>query len=125
MGMEKLTNFGMKNSLILPSLANEFFTRLGDENDEAIYTYNDEYMKHLLRQSIKGGRCAASNQNYKTTTSHEVFYIISQELNVQGNICEIIGKYFEFTNKHRKIIEDEYDSQFDVYRDINQEDKEK
>ena len=37
---------------------------------------------------------------------------MSQELGVNGNICEILDKYFEYTNKHRKIIEDEYDSQF-------------
>ena len=44
-GMESLTAFGMKNSLTLPSLANRYFNSLRDENDEAIYTYNDEYMR--------------------------------------------------------------------------------
>ena len=39
MGMEKLTGFGMKNSLTLPSLANKYFNSLRDENDEPIYTY--------------------------------------------------------------------------------------
>ena len=38
MGMEELTNFGMKNSLTLPSLANKLFNSLRDENDEPIYT---------------------------------------------------------------------------------------
>ena len=46
---------------------------------------------------------------------------MSQDLGVDGNVCEILDKYFEYTNKRRKIMEDEYDSQFDVYRDINQE----
>ena len=32
-------------------------------------------------------------------------------------------KYFEYTDKHRKIIENENDSQFDDYRDINQEER--
>ena len=51
--MEELTGFGMKNSLTLPSLANEFFNSLRDESDEPIYTYNDEFMRHFVRKSIK------------------------------------------------------------------------
>ena len=50
-----------------------------------------------------------------------MFNKISKELNVQGNICEVIEKYFEYTNKHKKIRENEKDLQFDGYRDINQE----
>ena len=36
MGMEELTEFGMKNSLTSPSLANKYFNSLRDENDEPI-----------------------------------------------------------------------------------------
>ena len=36
MSMEELTEFGMKNSLTLPSLAKKFFNCLRDENDESI-----------------------------------------------------------------------------------------
>ena len=61
-GIEKLTAFGMKNSLTLPSLAKKYFNSLGDENDEHIYTYNDEVMIHFVRQSIKRGRCSTVNQ---------------------------------------------------------------
>ena len=55
MGMEELTGFSMKNSLTLPSSANKHFKSSRDENDEAIYTYNDEFMtfcktKHKKRQ---------------------------------------------------------------------------
>ena len=57
--MEKLTGFGMENSLTFPSLANKYFNSLRDENDEAVYTYNEELMNHFVRQSIKGGRCSA------------------------------------------------------------------
>ena len=54
-----------------------------------------------------------------------MFNIISKELNVNGedNVCEIINKYFEYTNKQRKLIEDEYDSQFNDYRDIDKEER--
>ena len=124
-GIEELTGFGMKNSLTLPSLANKYFNSLRDESDEPIYIYNDEIMRHFVRQSIKGGRCSALNQYYKSNISQEVFNFNSKELNVNGNdnICEIIDKYFEYTNKQRKIIEDEYDSKFKDYRDIDVEER--
>ena len=61
------------------------------------------------------------NQSYKSTFSDEVFKIISKELGVNGNICEILDKYFELTNKHKKISENEYDSKFKDYRDNDEE----
>ena len=65
----------------------------------------------MLEKSIKGGRCSALNQYYKSNFSKELFNIISEELGVNNNdnVCEIIDKYFEYTNAKRKIIEDEYD----------------
>ena len=100
MGMEELTEFGMKNSLTLPSLANKYFNSLRDENDEPIYTYTDPFMRNFVRKAIKGGRCNAFNQHYKSEISDEVFNIISKELNVDdGNICDILEKYFEFLKK--------------------------
>ena len=104
-GMEELTGFGMENSLTLPSLANKYFNSLRDENNETIYTYNDEYMRRFVRQSIKRGCCSASNQYYKSTISDQVFNIMSQDLGVNCSICKILDKYFEITNKRRKIIE--------------------
>ena len=114
-GMEELTRFGMKNSLTLPSMAIKKFNSLRDENDEVIYTYNDEFMRHSLRQSIKGGRCSALNQYYKSHISDEVSINITKELYINGNVCEILEKFLECTNKHRKIIKNEYDSQFNDY----------
>ena len=124
-GMEEVTGFGLKNCLTLPSLANKYFNSLRDESDEPIYTYNNEYMRHFVRQIIKGGRCSALNQYYKSNISKEVFNIISKELNVNGkdNVCEIINKNFEYTNKQRKIIEDENDSKFNDYRDNDEEER--
>ena len=54
--MEELTGFGMKNSLTLPCLANKYFNSLRDESDEPICTYNDEFVRHFVRQSIKARR---------------------------------------------------------------------
>ena len=98
--MEELTGFVMKNSLTLPSLANKFFNSLRDENDEPIHTYTDPFMRNFVRQSIKGGRRNSFNQHYKSECSDEVFDIISKELTVSGNICDILEKSFEFLNKH-------------------------
>ena len=125
MGMEELTEFGMKNSLTLPSLANKYFNSLRDENDEPIQTYTDPFMRNFVRESIKGGRCNAFNQHYKSEISDEVFIIISKKLNVNGNVCDILEKYFEFLNKHEKEYKKEFDSNYGDCRDINQKEKEK
>ena len=123
--MDELTGFGMKNSLTLPALAIKNFNSLRDENDEPIYTYNDEFIGHFVRQSIKGGRCLALNQYYASNISDEVFNIISKELdrNENANVCEILDKYFEYTEEQRKIIEEKYDSQFNDYRDNDEEER--
>ena len=73
MSMEELTGFGMKNSLTLPSLANKYFNSLRDENEEPIFTYTDTFMTIFVRKAIKGGRCNAFNQHFKSEISDEVF----------------------------------------------------
>ena len=103
MGMEELTGFGMKNSLTLPSLANKYFNSLRDENDEPIYTYTDPFVRNSVRRSIKGGRCNAFNQYYNSEVSDEVFNIISKELNVNGNICDLLEKYFKFLSMRNNM----------------------
>ena len=120
MGTEELTRFGMKNSLTLPSLANKYFNSSRDENDEPIYTYTDPFMRNFVRKAFKGGRCNAFNQHCKSEISDEVFNIISKELNVNGNICEILEKYFNFLNKYEKQYAKEFDSKYDDYRDENE-----
>ena len=125
MGMEELTGFGMKNSLTLPSLANKFFNSWRDENDEPIYTYTNPFMRNFVRKAIKGGRCNAFIQHYKSEISDEVFNIISKELNVNSNICKILEKSFKFLNKYEKQYAKEFDSKNDDYRDNDQKEKEK
>ena len=82
-------------------------------------------MRCFVRKAIKGGRCNAFNQHYKSQISDEVFNIISKELNFNGNICEILEKYFEFLNKYEKQYAKEFDSKYNDYRDIDQKEKEK
>ena len=96
----------MKNSLTLASLANKHFNSLRDENDEPIYTYMDPFMRNFVRKAIKGGRCNAFNQHYKSEISDELINIISKELNVNddSNDYEILEKYFDILKKHEETI---------------------
>ena len=80
-------------------------------------------MRNFVRKSIKGGRCNAFNQHYKSEISDEEFKIISEELNVKGNICDILEKYFEFFNKYEKQYTKEFDTKYDDCRDIDQKEK--
>ena len=73
---------------------------------------HDLFMRIFVRQSIKGERCVALNQFYKSSIWDEVFNIISKELGLNGNLCETLDKVFEYTKKQRKLLEDEYDSEF-------------
>ena len=60
-------------------------------------------MRNFVRNAIKGRRYNAFNQHYKSDFSDEVFKIISKELDFNGNICEILGKHFEFlVDKYEK-----------------------
>ena len=121
--MEELTRFGMKKSLILPSLASKNFNSLGDESEEPIYAYYDEFMRHFAKQIKKRGRCSALNEFYISNISDEVFNFIPKELDINGNVCEISEKYFEYTNKHRKITGNEYLSQLYDSRDNDEEER--
>ena len=39
-----------------------------------------------------------------------------KELNVNGNECEILEKYFEFLNEYEELCAKEFDSKYDDYR---------
>ena len=126
MGMEKLTIYFiscMQNILALPSLANNYFISLRDENDDPIYTYTDPFMRFFVRFSVKGGRCNSVNQHYKSEISDEFHKFISKELNSNGNICDHLERYFEFLNKYEKMYAKEFNSKNEDYRDINQKEK--
>ena len=52
-----------------------------------------------------------------------MFNIISKELDVNGNIRDLLEKYFNFLNKYEKQYAKEFDSNYDDYRDIDQKEK--
>ena len=61
-----------------------------DENDERTYTYNDKYMKWFVCQPIRGGLVCAFNQSYISIFCDDVLKILSEKLNVKGNVYDII-----------------------------------
>ena len=86
MGMEGLTNFSFENSLTLPSVASKNSKSLKNENYEPISIYTDSIMRSFVRKSVKGGRCNAFSQHFKSDISDEVFIFLSKVLNVNCNI---------------------------------------
>ena len=82
-------------------------------------------MRCFIRQPIKGGRVCAFNQYCKSKNCDDILKVISEELNVKGNIYDIIEAYLNYKNKYFKMYEKEYESQFNDYRDHDEEVKEK
>ena len=123
--MEEITGFSMKDCLSLPGLGFKYFSSLRTDQDEPIYTYNDKYMRHFVRQEAYGGRVCAFNQCYKSKICDDILNIISKELNVEGNTYEKIEAYMNYKNEHFKIFEKEYEDQFDDHRKENVDEKEK
>ena len=119
-GMEKITSFGMRNSVTLPSLGWKYFSSMRHESDESLYTCKDNFLRWLVSQSIKNGRCTRFNQYYKSATEDNIFKTISKELNVKGNICDVFEAYVEYISKKKKTIEEEHESNFDEDRKIDE-----
>ena len=102
--IEEITGFSTKDCLSAPGLGWTYFKSMRDENDELNYTCNDNYMRWFARQSIKGGRVCAFNQYLKSKFCGEVLKILSEELNVKGNVCDIIEDYMKYKNHHTKFF---------------------
>ena len=62
--MEEISGFSMKDCLSLPGLGFKYFNSLRTYRDEPIYTYNDKYSRHFVRQAAYGGRVCAFSQYY-------------------------------------------------------------
>ena len=119
--MEEITAFSMEGCLSPPGLGWKYFNGLRDENDEPIYTYNDNYMRWLVHQSRKGGRVCVFSQYYKGKICDDVLIILSEEVKVEGNVDDIKEAYMKYENEHWKIFKEEYESKFFDYRDIDEE----
>ena len=122
--MEEITRFGRKDCLSLPGLGWRYFNSLSIEEDEPIYTYNDNYMIWPIRHSIEGGRVCAFKYYYKSKICDDLLKIVSEELNMKGNIYDILEAYLKYKNKLFKIYEKDYENEFDEYRDEDVKEKE-
>ena len=69
-------------------------------------------MRWFVHQSIKGGRVCVLYQYYKSKNGDDILKIISEEVNVQGNIYDIIEAYLNYKNIRFKIYEKQYESKF-------------
>ena len=57
-------------------------------------------MKNFLRITLRGRRCAALSQYYKSGISDNMFEIFSQELNVRAEISILLETYFYFLGEY-------------------------
>ena len=64
-------------------------------------------MRFFVRQSKKGGRLCALNQNYISKNCDDILKIIPEELNVKGKTYDIIEAYLKYKNNHFKTYEKE------------------
>ena len=80
-------------------------------------------MRHFIRQAADGGRVCAFNHYYESKSCDDILKNKSEELNVRGNVYDIIEGYMNYKNKHYKIFEKEYESNFSDYRDENVEER--
>ena len=122
--MVELIGFSIEDCLSLPRLGFKNFNSLRTAQDEPIYTYNDKHMRWFVRQAAHGGRVWAFNQYYISKICDDILNIISENLNVKGNIYNFIEVYMDYKNKHFKVFEKEYEDQFGDYRNENEEEKE-
>ena len=123
--LDEITEIGMKDCLSLPGLGWKYFNSLKTGEDESIYTYDDNYLRWFVRQSIKGGRVCAFDEYFESKVCDDILEIISEELNVNGNIYGIIEAYLLYKNKYLKTYEKLYESKFNDYRDEDVAEKEK
>ena len=59
-------------------------------------------MRWFVRQSIKGGRVCAFDKYYKPKICDDNLKIKPEELNVNGNIYDVIETFLNYKNKHFK-----------------------
>ena len=107
----------------LPGLGWRYFKSFRTEEDEPIHSYKDNYKKWFVRQSFFGGRVCAYKQKYKSKSCDDISKIITDQLNVKGNIDDILEAYLNYKLKHFKIFGKENENQFTDYRDEDEEEK--
>ena len=103
--IEEFAGFSMKDCFSAPGWGWKYFNIMREENDEPIYIYGDKYMRHFIRRSVTGGRVCSFNQYYKSKICGDILKILSEALNVKGNVYDFIEAYLNYKNKLFKIYE--------------------
>ena len=80
-------------------------------------------MRNFVRNSNKGGFCNAFDQHYKSEVSDEIPNFSSKKRNVNGNICDLLEKFFKLLCNYGKLYAKDFDLKCDDYRDIKQKEK--
>ena len=82
-------------------------------------------MRWFVRQAAYGGRVCVFNQYFKSKSCDDILKNISEELDVKGNVYDIVEGYMNYKNEHLKNFANEYENQFNDYRDENVGEKER
>ena len=71
-----MSGFGLKDCLTEASLGWKCFGTY--DKDREIYTFDDKFVRDLMRRSIKGGRVAALNRQFKWNQCDEILDTIEK-----------------------------------------------
>ena len=75
----------------------------------------------MFDKAKRVGEYCGFNQYYKSKSSHDVLNFLSRELKVEGIVYDNIEAFMKYRKDHLKIIEDDYESKFNDYREIDEQ----
>ncbi|ESP04427.1 hypothetical protein LOTGIDRAFT_170820 [Lottia gigantea] len=70
------------------------------ENVEKVYSHTHPFIRHFIRQSIKGGRVSANRKSFETNKMDEIFNVLNEFSETQSD--NIIDSFKEYS-KSKKI----------------------
>ena len=79
MEKQNLTGFGIKDCLTEASLGWKCFGKYN--KSRGFYTFNDKYVRVIIRKSTNGGRVAALNRYFGSNQYEEFLNTIEKKLN--------------------------------------------
>ena len=77
-GTAKTSCFDIEDCLTEASLGWKCFGT--NSKDREFYTFNDKYLRDIIRRSVKGGRVGAFNRYFESNQCEELLNIITKHL---------------------------------------------